>query len=68
MCENCFLTIEQKNRQHQDMQRIREREAAHICSNCSNHEEPDDFSDCLCVCSRDGLEKGRNSSCKKWSE
>ena len=68
MCENCFLTIEMKNRQHKDMQRIREREAGHTCSNCSEHVDSDDFYDCLCVCLRDGLEKGKNSRCKSWSE
>lgn len=68
MCENCFLTIEIKNRQHREMKRIKEREGTNTCSGCANHEETEDFSDCLCRCVLDGLEKGKNSSCMQWSD
>ena len=66
MCENCFQTIELKNRQHREMKRIRDREQT--CPNCVNHEETEDFSDCLCRCVLDGLEKGKKSSCEKWKK
>jgi len=67
MCENCFQTIELKNRQHREMMKIRKR-STQTCSNCANHEETEDFSDCLCRCVLDGLEKGKNSSCEKWTK
>lgn len=59
----CNTTMGMKNMQQNDMKRIRD---GRTCSNCTDHEETEDFSDCLCICVLDGLEKGRNSVCKKW--
>jgi len=58
MCMDCFNTIGAIQRQKLDKHKT--------CSTCGNHEATEDFSDCLCVCVLDGLEKGKNSTCKNW--
>jgi len=63
MCMDCFQTMGSIEKQRADKLKINQ-----ICSNCSNHETTEDFSDVLCRCILDGLEKGNNSTCQKWSK
>ena len=61
MCMDCFSTMSTIEIQRKD--RLK---SSQTCSTCADHEETEDFSDCLCICVLDGLEKGKNSSCKNW--